>query len=291
MKMKTGIGMALLLVAGLGGLVRAEADDTKQAAPALYLEIDLRDGSRLVGTPVAIASIPIQTGYAKADVPLEQISSLSLEGGLEDVSLSLLNGDNLNGGIGLDSFGLKTIFGKVTIGIGDVRLLRGLPSGKGGLMMNLARNARVEVSQTAFGNGLPERVNDGVTDDVDEHESYWFSGDRAPQPDWIRLWFEQPAVVSAVRMLVPVGTMRFSNGHAPWDYEVIGYSRGQEVVLASVRNGEHPQREDGPIAGVEWIVVRLGEARVLEGVQLMCLRTSGVNYGPVVFEMEALGGR
>ena len=156
MKMKTGIGMALLLVAGLGGLVRAEADDTKQAAPALYLEIDLRDGSRLVGTPVAIASIPIQTGYAKADVPLEQISSLSLEGGLEDVSLSLLNGDNLNGGIGLDSFGLKTIFGKVTIGIGDVRLLRVLPSGKGGLMMNLARNARVEVSQTAFGNGLPE---------------------------------------------------------------------------------------------------------------------------------------
>jgi hypothetical protein len=287
---KTSIGMAFLLVMGFGGHVWAGPDTTNQVAPALCLELNLRDGSRLVGAP-AIASIPMQTSYARMDIPLKQVFTLALEDGDEGASLSLLNGDKLKGGIRLDSITLETVFGKVTIGVEHIRLLRALPTGRDGLMTNLACNAKVEVNRTAPGNGMPEKANDSVTHDVDQPGSYWFPGEGAPQPDWIRLRFDHPAVISSFRILVPVGTARFNNGHAPLDYEVIGFSRSQEVVLASVRDGKHPQTEDGPIAGVKWIVVKLGDAQLLDGVQLRCSRTSGANYGPVIFEIQALGRR
>ena len=43
----------------------------------LRLELSLADGSRIIGTP-AIKSIPVQTSYAKMDVPLKHILTIKI---------------------------------------------------------------------------------------------------------------------------------------------------------------------------------------------------------------------
>ena len=172
------------------------------------------------------------------------------------------------------------------------RVVAPSPSGAGAKMplVNLAREATVEVNRSSPGNGSPDKVHDGVTDDVAQpYTSYWFAGATPPQPDWVRLQFEKPAEVRSIRVLLPIGIIRFDAGHSPLDYEVVGLNRGQKSILASVKNGKHPRTESGPMKGVKWIVVDLRPSKVLDGVQLTCRRTSGGNYGPVVFEIQVMG--
>ena len=46
--------------------------------PPLSLAIDLMDGSRIIGVP-SIASIPVQTAYAKLDIALKHVRSITME--------------------------------------------------------------------------------------------------------------------------------------------------------------------------------------------------------------------
>ena len=288
--MKNKIGIAFLVALGLSGSAWAGQDNTNQAPQELRVELNLMDGSRIIGVPT-IESVPIQTSYAKMVVPLKQVLAIKVDENHETASLDLRNGDKLKGVITMEPIKLEAVFGTVAIGVEHIRELRVVPSGWGGCMTNVARDANVEVNRSSPGNGLPAKVNDGVTNDVDQPASYWYAGDWNPQPDWIRLRFDKPTRIRSIKILAPMGTVRFGAGHAPLDYEIIGLSGGQEHALASVKNGEHPKTETGPIPGVEWIVVDITDPKVLDGVQLTCRRTSGENYGPVIFEMQALGMR
>ncbi len=288
--MKTKIGIAFLVALCLGGSAWAGQDNTNPAPQELRLELNLIDGSRIIGVPM-IESVPVQTSYAKMDIALKQVLTIALEDDHETASLALQNADKLKGVIKMEPIKLETVFGKVAIGVEHIRELRVVPPGWGGFVSNVARDANVEVTRSSPGNGLPARVNDGVTNDVDQPASYWYAGEWKPQPDWILLRFDKPVRIRSIRILAPMGTVRFGVGHAPLDYEIIGLSGGQEIALASVKNGEHPKTEPGPTAGVEWIVVELTAPKVLDGVQLTCRRTSGENYGPVIFEIQALGIR
>jgi hypothetical protein len=287
---KNKIGIACLVALGLSGSAWAGQDKTNQAPHELSLELKLIDGSRIIGVPT-IKSVSVQTSYAKMDIALKQILTIAIEDDHETASLALLNADKLKGVITMEPIKLETVFGTVAIGVEHIRELRVVPSGWGGCMTNVAREASVAVNRSSPGNGLPAKVNDGVTNDVDQPASYWYAGDWKPQPDWIRLRFDKPARIRSIKILAPMGTVRFGAGHAPLDYEIIGLSGGQENALASVKNGEHPKTEPGPTAGVEWIVVELTAPKMLEGVQLTCRRTSGENYGPVIFEIQTLGIR
>lgn len=60
------------------------------------LGLDLIDGSRVIGVPV-LTSVPVQTSYAKMDIPLRQIVSMEFTADYEKVSLALRNGDSLLG--------------------------------------------------------------------------------------------------------------------------------------------------------------------------------------------------
>ncbi|MFZ4396693.1 MAG: LamG domain-containing protein [Kiritimatiellia bacterium] len=99
-----------------------------QAAVALRLSVDLVDGSRLIGTP-AIETVPVETSYAKMNVPLKQIRMLKIGEDHETVTLDLRNGDKLKGVITLGPIKLQTVFGPVAIGTAHLRELRVLLSG------------------------------------------------------------------------------------------------------------------------------------------------------------------
>ena len=101
-------------------LITAAGEETVPKEQSLRLEVDLVDGSRLIGTP-SLAMVPVQTSYAKMDVPLTQIQALKIGDDHETVTLNLRNGDTLTGVISLKPIELKTLFGTASIGIEHVK--------------------------------------------------------------------------------------------------------------------------------------------------------------------------
>jgi hypothetical protein len=101
----------------------AWAGEDKKGEPQLRLELDLADGSRIIGTP-AIESVPVQTSYAKMDVPLKEILSMKIGEDHETAFLDLRSGDNLKGVVSLRPIKLETLFGKVSVGVEHINTLR-----------------------------------------------------------------------------------------------------------------------------------------------------------------------
>jgi hypothetical protein len=84
-----------------------------QEKSQMHLALDLVDGSHVIGVP-KIKSVPVQTSYAKMDIPLEEIASIKIENDRETASIELQNGDRLTGVLNLNSVQLQTIFGEVS---------------------------------------------------------------------------------------------------------------------------------------------------------------------------------
>jgi hypothetical protein len=104
----------------LVGVAWAQEDKPE---PQLRLELDLTDGSRIIGVP-SIDLVPVQTSYAKMEVSLVQITTIKMEEDHETASLDLRNGDKLKGVISLAPIKLETLFGKVAIGVEYIRAFR-----------------------------------------------------------------------------------------------------------------------------------------------------------------------
>ena len=134
--MRTATTVVTLAAWLVGGWALGGSEDTNQPPPALRLELDLVDGSHVIGIP-KIESMPLQTAYARMDIPLKFIVSVKVADDHETASLDLVNGDKLKGVISLKPLELTTVFGPVKIG---VEHLRGFTVASGeGLSSILAR--------------------------------------------------------------------------------------------------------------------------------------------------------
>lgn len=124
------IGTRIVTVAAImtSGWVWAGPVDTNQTTEQIRLDLDLTDGSRVIGVPT-VTVIPIQTPYAKMDIPLRQIMTMEIGQDHEQASIALRNGDSLKGVINLGPVALDTLFGNVKIGIEIVKRARVLLSG------------------------------------------------------------------------------------------------------------------------------------------------------------------
>lgn len=124
------IGTKIVTVAAImtSGWVWAGPVDTNQTMEQIRLDLDLTDGSRVIGVPT-VTVIPIQTPYAKMDIPLRQIMTIEIGQDHEQASIALRNGDSLKGVINLGPVALDTLFGNVKIGIEIVKRARVLLSG------------------------------------------------------------------------------------------------------------------------------------------------------------------
>jgi hypothetical protein len=106
------------------------AENTSDPPQEVRLEIELIDGSRLIGAP-KIDTVPVQTPYAKMDIPLKQILTVEIGDDHETASVNLLNGDKLKGIASLGPIELATLFGPVKVGIEHIRRIDVGVSGKG----------------------------------------------------------------------------------------------------------------------------------------------------------------
>jgi len=106
----------------LGGWAWAGNEDTNPPPQTLRAELDLTDGSHIIGIP-KIESVPVQTSYARMDIPLRQILSMKMDDDHETASLVLSNGDKLKGVVALKPLDLTTVFGPVKVNIEHLRTI------------------------------------------------------------------------------------------------------------------------------------------------------------------------
>ena len=146
-------GIAILLALALTGTAWAEKD---KAEPQVRLELQLVDGSRIIGIP-GIESVPVQTAYAKMDIALNQIMTIKITEDHETASVALRNGDNLKGVVTLGQVTLKALFGKVSIGLAQINEFRvvlvGGSAARDGLLLWNRLDAESDVVNSRVGPG------------------------------------------------------------------------------------------------------------------------------------------
>jgi hypothetical protein len=118
--MKLTAGIAIWLAALLGA---AGAGNPSTNPPPLRLALQLVDGSRVVGV-AALEAIPIQTAFAKIELPLKNISKIALGADPKATEIALNNGDKMTGVLLLDQLKLETTYGKLAIDLKHIRELR-----------------------------------------------------------------------------------------------------------------------------------------------------------------------
>jgi len=94
-----------------------QASDTNPPA-VTQVTLKLADGGRITGTPVG-ATLPFQTEYAKTDIPWGVVRACECASNATRV-LSLKNGDQLRGKVGVESLKLETALGKLTVPLATV---------------------------------------------------------------------------------------------------------------------------------------------------------------------------
>jgi hypothetical protein len=116
MKMIRTIAAVALWLAGLAEALAAPAETNRP----LSLNLELVDGSRLVGTPAA-TSVVIQTTYATMEVAWQRLQAIKVEAGAKSATFTFANGDTLNGTPKFGAIELQTAFGKVRVAPEQIR--------------------------------------------------------------------------------------------------------------------------------------------------------------------------
>ena len=116
------IAMTALLLTTVGW---AELDKSEQP---LSLELDLVDGSHIIGVP-SIESVSVQTPYAKVEISLNQILSITIDDDHQTATFDLRNGDKLAGALDLEPIELQTLFGKVLVDAAHMTKVRTVTGG------------------------------------------------------------------------------------------------------------------------------------------------------------------
>jgi len=112
--------LRLLVVFGLSFVLPGQAaNPSTNAVPQLRL--DLTDGSRLIGT-TDLANLPLHSeSVGNLTIPLSRLAVIKFRPDHKPASITLANGDRLEGTVALPKFTLSTVFGKVQVPLEHVR--------------------------------------------------------------------------------------------------------------------------------------------------------------------------
>ncbi|MBM4149740.1 MAG: LamG domain-containing protein [Lentisphaerae bacterium] len=192
--------------------------EPEKAALNLRLELNLVDGSRIIGVP-GIEAGPVQTPYASVDVPLAQINTMTMGADRETAVFDMQNGDKLTGVINLEPIQLMTAFGPVSIGVEHIKQFDVVVSGgagrKGLVFWNRlgseseVRNSRVGPDgKLSAGRFVPGRFGKGIELNMQEPFGVTFPAEIVPAAAgciefWAKLidfpqtlpWGEKPGLV------------------------------------------------------------------------------------------------
>jgi hypothetical protein len=230
---------AAITLAGLAG-----AEEIREAQP-LRLELTLTDGSRVIGTP-EIETVPVETPYARMDLPLAQIASITMGEDRETATIDLQNGDKMKGVITLKPIRLETVFGKVAVDVMHIRKLCVLPPGRAlseALRRGLVLHYTFDQDEGGKITDLSGKGNDGVMHSAKlegegsgRHLRLEGENNHVRVPNSASLEVGSALTVSARVKLTSFGPAGYGNefgfivnkGHALWWNPAffLGYSKG-----------------------------------------------------------------
>ena len=124
------------------------AATTTDSAPRLRL--DLADGSRLFGT-TELANIPLDSeSMGVLKIPVTRIAAIKFRADQKAVTLTLTNGDRLEGKLTLTTVPLSTLFGPVRVPVEQLRAIQiGVEPGGHALQLRAANRNYVEFPASA----------------------------------------------------------------------------------------------------------------------------------------------
>lgn len=177
------LGMMLLACALVTVSHRSWADAPK-TNEVLRVILELSDGSRVVGTP-GIATVPVQTPYAKMTVPLRQILAIKLNVDHEAAVIETRNGDTVKGVVSLSPLELTTVFGSVKIGIEQLLRISVLQKGRLAAAIDQGQTFQVgfDILDAPIGSIRPGSVLTGVYTKSRESWEVW-SPSHPSRPDY-----------------------------------------------------------------------------------------------------------
>ncbi len=120
--MKSATFCMAILIASMRLIGPARAEE-EQPAPNPRLELEMVDGSRVIGVPV-LESVSLQTSYARMEIALQHILAIKMAEDHETASIDLRNGDHLKGAVHLEAIELGTLFGKISVDLEHVSSMR-----------------------------------------------------------------------------------------------------------------------------------------------------------------------
>ena len=114
----------------------------------------LNDGNRYIWTPPAGQKIPLETAFAKVEVPLALVASVSFSDEQGAVKVAFRNGDSLTGKLLLKELEIRTAYGDLTVPVSAMTFL-----GAGGVkrVATKPREPAVPRSRYESGDSLPPR--------------------------------------------------------------------------------------------------------------------------------------
>jgi hypothetical protein len=114
--MNTGhliIAAVLISTVSIASEAQQMPEDELEQEPQ-SLAVDLIGGSHIIGVP-DIETFPLQTDYAKINIPIEQIESIAIDADHETATFVLQNGDTVTGVLNIGELSLKTAFGLIKV--------------------------------------------------------------------------------------------------------------------------------------------------------------------------------
>ena len=102
------------LILALLGIIftSAQGGELPEKKTVVRATLELTDGSRLVGTPLA-KTLPLKLDFATLELPLDKIRQCEIRRKEESVVVKLQNGDQTTGMLTVDKFPLETVLGNL----------------------------------------------------------------------------------------------------------------------------------------------------------------------------------
>lgn len=109
---------SLLITFSVLSTARSQDATTPPPAPAnVQLTVELVDGSRIIGPPISISTLPLKAEFGEVKLPLTLIQQCSFTKDRASLIVKFRNGDQLTGALLLKQIKVKTAFGQATIPI------------------------------------------------------------------------------------------------------------------------------------------------------------------------------
>jgi hypothetical protein len=121
--MNTGKWMTICIIVfglislALGANITNSPTITNESIPGLV--IDLTDGSCVIGD-ASKAFLPVQTDYAMLNIMLKDVRSMAIADDHQKVMCEMLNGDRVKGALLIKALEIRTMFGKVLLGLEQI---------------------------------------------------------------------------------------------------------------------------------------------------------------------------